>query len=185
MGQDDGEALARWLLERALEHDKPTLLYELTCETLRAAQRIRPGVTRLERLVAEARQRAQAETFRRLGPLLSDGSTQFLDTLLAPDPARDSTLLAWLRRPALANSPRAILDKLDKLAFLRTAGVEHWDLAGLHPTRLKLLAQRARKSRAQALQRAPVERRYPILGAFLDQSLVEVTDDVMAMFDRC
>jgi TnpA family transposase len=27
----DLEALAAWLLERALEHDKPTLLYELTC----------------------------------------------------------------------------------------------------------------------------------------------------------
>ncbi|MBI3304612.1 MAG: Tn3 family transposase [Deltaproteobacteria bacterium] len=185
MGQDDVEALARWLRERALEHDKPTLLYELTCEKLRAEQLIRPGVTRLERLVAEARQRAQAETFRRLGPLLSDGSTQFLDTLLAPDPDRDITRLAWLRRPALSNSPRAILDNLDKLAFLRTAGVEHWDLAGLNPNRLKLLAQLARKSRAQALQRAPAERRYPILVAFLYQSLVEVTDDVIAMFDRC
>jgi hypothetical protein len=44
--------------ERALEHDKPTLLYELPCEKLRTDQFLRPGVTRLERLVAEARARA-------------------------------------------------------------------------------------------------------------------------------
>ena len=56
--EKDFHALADWLLERALEHDKPTLLYELTCEKLRTEQLLRPGVTRLERLVAEARARA-------------------------------------------------------------------------------------------------------------------------------
>jgi TnpA family transposase len=167
VGREGFKALADWLLERALEHDKPMLLYELTCEKLRAEQFIRPGVTQLERLVAEARQRAQAEIFRRLVPLLRDGCTRFLDTLLASDPDRDMTRLAWLRRPAASNSPRAILEHLDKLAFLRTAGVERWDLEGLNPNRLKLLAQLARKSSAQALQRAPAERRYPTLVAFL------------------
>jgi TnpA family transposase len=58
----DLQALADWVLERALEHDKPMLLYELTCEKLRTAQLLRPGVTRLERLVAEARVRAQTAT---------------------------------------------------------------------------------------------------------------------------
>ena len=57
-----------------LEHDKPTLLYELACEKLRTEQLLRPGVTRLERLVAEARERAQTETFRQLTPILTDDS---------------------------------------------------------------------------------------------------------------
>ena len=39
----DFHVLADWLLERALEHDKPTLLYELTCEKLRTEQLLRPG----------------------------------------------------------------------------------------------------------------------------------------------
>jgi hypothetical protein len=54
VGREDVNTLADWLLERALEHDKPTLLYELTCEKIRTDQRIRPGVTRLERLVARS-----------------------------------------------------------------------------------------------------------------------------------
>ena len=37
VGRDDVHTLADWLLERALEHDKPTLLYELACEKLRTA----------------------------------------------------------------------------------------------------------------------------------------------------
>jgi TnpA family transposase len=185
LGQQDFEALTGWLLERALEHDAPTLLYDLLCEKLRAEQLMRPGVTRLERLVAEARQQAQTETFRRLEPLLTEDCRQFLDTLLAPDTTRGMTPLAWLRRPAVSNSPRAILGNLEKLAFVRAAGVDHWNLAALNPNRLKRLAQVARKSSAQALQRAPAERRYPILVAFLYQSLVEVTDEVIEMFDRC
>jgi TnpA family transposase len=182
---EDVETLAQWLLERALEHDKPTLLYELTCEKLRSAQFIRPGVTRLERLVAEARQQAQTEIFRRLEPLLTADCQQALDTLLEPDPERRITPLAWLRRPAVSNSPRAILGDLEKLTFVRAMGVEAWNLAGLNPNRLQLLAHVARKSSAQALQRAPAERRYPLLVAFLYHSLVEVTDDVIEMFDRC
>jgi hypothetical protein len=175
VGREDFKALADWLLERALEHDKPTPLYELTCEKLRAEQFIRPGVTRLERLVAEARQQAQAETFRRLGPLLRDDCMRFLDTLLASDPDRDMTRLAWLRRPAVSNSPRAILEYLDELAFLRTAGVEHWDLEGSNPNRPKLLAQLARRSSAQS---APAR---PRSGAirFWWPSLIDVTGEVL------
>jgi len=95
VGREDLKALADWLLERALEHDKPTVLYELTCEKLRTDQLVRPGLTRLERLVAEARVRAETETFRQLTPLLTADRRRWLDILLEPDPARGLTPLAW------------------------------------------------------------------------------------------
>jgi hypothetical protein len=185
VGREDVKTLADWLLERALEHEKPTLLYELTCEKLRTDQLLRPGVTRLERLVAEARVRAETETFRQLAPLLTADRRRWLDTLLEPDPARGLTPLAWLRRPAVSNSPRAILGNLEKLHFLRGADVDAWPLEALHPNRLKFLAQLARKTSAQTLQRAPATRRYPMLVAFLSQTLADVTDEVIEMFDRC
>ena len=122
VGRDDVHTLADWLLARALEHDKPTLLYELACEKLRTAQLVRPGVTRLERLVAETRERAQEATFHQLAPILTDECQRCLDTLLAPDPARGMTPLAWLRRPAVSNSPKAIVGNLEKLTFLRRSG---------------------------------------------------------------
>jgi hypothetical protein len=55
--------LQTWLGERALEHDKPTLLLQLACEQLHRERIVRPGVTRLERFVATAREQAHAETF--------------------------------------------------------------------------------------------------------------------------
>jgi hypothetical protein len=42
----DFSALQTWLVERALEHDKPTLLLQLACENLDRAKMVRPGVTR-------------------------------------------------------------------------------------------------------------------------------------------
>jgi uncharacterized protein DUF4158 len=60
----DVYALQTWLLARAREHDKLTLLLQLACEKLHRARIVRPGVTRLERFVATAREQAHAETFR-------------------------------------------------------------------------------------------------------------------------
>lgn len=58
----DKSLLAAWLLERALEHDRPTLLFQLLCERLAALKIVRPGVTTLERMVITARNQAGQET---------------------------------------------------------------------------------------------------------------------------
>lgn len=108
-----------------------------------------------------------------------------LDGLLVPDTARGGTTLAWLRRAAISNTSRAILQTLEKLEFLKAAGVAGWDLGGLSPNRLKRLAQTARRATGQALQRMTEERRYPLLVAFLRQSLIDVTDEAIDQFDRC
>ncbi len=39
------------LLERALEHDRPTFLFQLASERLHRDKIVRPGVTRLEKIV--------------------------------------------------------------------------------------------------------------------------------------
>ncbi len=179
----DWRHLKNWLTERALEHDKPTLLLQLVCEKFRREKIVRPGITRLERLVLQVRQAAQSETYQRLRPLLTTDRTPLLDQLLIVDPERHRTPLTWLRQAATANSPHAILNTLDKLTYLRQVQVE--SLTVLNPNRLKFLAQIGRRSNPAALQRLPDERRYPILLAFCQQTLVEVTDEALDLFDRC
>jgi hypothetical protein len=65
------KTLSSWLLERALEHDKPSLLLQLLCEKLYQEKVIRPGITRLEKMIATARSQAQEETYKRVAPLLT------------------------------------------------------------------------------------------------------------------
>jgi TnpA family transposase len=177
--------LSHWLLERALEHDKPSLLLQLLCEKLYQEKIVRPGITRLEKLVATARSQAQEETFKRVSRLLTSEHRTLLDSLLVSDEMTRRTRHSWLSKGATSNTASAMLFCLDKLAFLRDQNVDTWDMSALTPNRLKFLAQIAKRSTNQALQRMPEERRYPILLAFLNQSLIEITDETIEIYDRC
>jgi len=181
----DVYALQTWLLARALEHDKPTLLLQLACEKLYRERIVRPGVTRLERFVATAREQAHEETFRQLTPLLTDERKTVLDGLLQPDATTGRTLLSWLRQEAVSHAASHIIATLTKIVFLHDAGVGQWYLASLNPNRAKWLAQIGWKSTNQALQRMAPARRYPVLVAFLQQALLHHTDVVVELFDQC
>jgi len=181
----DFYALQTWLVDRALEHDKPTLLFQLACEKLRREQIVRPGVTRLERLVATARQQAHDETFRRLMPLLSDERTAFLGSLILPNPQTGRACIHWLRKEADSHSAPQLVETLKKVRFLLDAGVEAWDLSALNPNRVKWLAQLGWKAPTQQLQGMAPLRRYPILIAFLQQALMHHTDVAVELYDQC
>jgi TnpA family transposase len=183
--EEDLQALTLWLAERALEHDRPTLLFQLACDKLHRTKVVRPGVTRLEKLVASARVEAQQATYDHLAPLLTEDRRRRLDQLLSVDEAINRTRLTWLRQTATANSAKAILVAIARLDYVRSFGVEAWDLSAINPNRLKLLAQMARKATPQMLQRAPAERRYPALVAFLHQTMIDVTDEIIELYDRC
>ena len=177
--------LDQWLLARAMEHDRPTLLLQLLCDKLFSDKIVRPGVTILERMVTQVRCQAELETFRRLKPLLTSERKEFLDSLLLADAKTSRTPLFWLRRQATTNSPNAILNAVDKLTFLEKHDVPNWNLSALNPNRIKFLAQLAKKSSNQALSRASEERRYPILVAFVCQIFEEVTDETMDLYIHC
>jgi TnpA family transposase len=49
-GPAERRRLAAWLLERAMEHERPALLFQLACERLLADRVVRPGVTRCAHL---------------------------------------------------------------------------------------------------------------------------------------
>jgi len=147
----DVYALQTWLLARALEHDKPTLLLQLACEKLYRERIVRPGVTRLERFVATAREQAHDATFRQLTPLLTADRKTLLDGLLQPDSTTGRTWLSWLRQEAVSHAVSHIIATLTKIVFLQDAGVDQWNLASLNPNRAKWLAQIGWKSTNPAI----------------------------------
>ncbi len=183
-GESELDELRRWLVDRAMEHDRPGLLLAMACERLLSLRLIRPGVTRLERMVASARQAAHAETFRLLSPMLSAERSATLDRLLVTDQTLGRTRLAWLREEATTKTPGSILAQLQRLELVRRLGAEELDLDVLNPNRVAQLAQLGRRSTPQALARAPAERRYSVLLAFLARRVVELTDEVIDGFDR-
>jgi Domain of unknown function (DUF4158) len=156
------DALAGWLTERALEHDRPSLLLGELAAELRRRWIERPAVDRLMRVVASARERAGKQTFKRLAPQLTPGLREALDGLLVPDSAIGGrTRHAWLRSRPTTVSARAMHRELDKRLFLiETINADRFDLSALPPNRRSWLAQTGRQQTNQALARMAPERRY-------------------------
>lgn len=55
---DSAAAIGEWLAERALEHERPSVLMSLLAEHLRARRVVRPSVWVLARLIGSAREAA-------------------------------------------------------------------------------------------------------------------------------
>ena len=185
---EQGEDRARiqaWLVERALEHDRPILLVEAAAQKLLREGFVRPGITVVERMVATARSEAHEASLRKLAPLLTEERKALLDSLLVPDAPGGRTPLGTLRRHATANSPRALLEVLGKLRQLQAWGVPSWNLSALNPNRRAMLARLGRTYTNQTLQRMGPERRYPILLAFLGRTLADLIDEAADIFDAC
>ena len=176
--------IERWLGERALEHDRPLLLLQLLCERLHAKKIVRPGLTLLERSVTVARQQAHEATWEMIASLLSAEDRRHLDRLLVVDEQLGVTPLTRYRTAATSHSASAILKVLEKITQMRATGLTGRDLGVLNPNRLKWLARIGRRATNQALQRMAEERRYPILLAFLHQSLTDMIDEAVDLFDR-
>jgi TnpA family transposase len=193
--QADLDTLTTWLIERAQEHDKPTVLFQMATEKLRTNKIVRPGVTILERIVASARERAYKETLHKLQPLLAPERRSWLDSLLVPNPddglrlgrgplGSGRTRFEWLKGRAKGNTPKAVLAAVARITYLREQGVGQWDVSAINLNRCKFLARLGKKTSSWALNRAPDYRRYPILIAFLYQTLEELIDEILDLFDR-
>jgi len=169
-----------------MEHDSPTLLFRLACEQLRSSRVIRPGPDVLSRRVGAARERAKVETYVRVEPVLTRNPRlpSELDGLLEVDLELGSTRLAWLGRGPTRSSPSAIKSELEKHAFLSGVDAFRLDLTMLPPERRRFLATIGRRSTAQALARRDPDRRYPILLALLQETAVDVLDEVVQLYDQ-
>lgn len=176
--------LEQWLLQRALEHDKPTLLFTMACEFLKQNKIIRIGTTRLAHKVSKARHEAQNTIYQSLQSLLTKDCCLFLDQLLKVDDDLGRTPLSWLQRTPTGDNPKQILETLDKIAFLQEHQVNQWNLTQLNPNRVNHLAKIGARATNQYLQRANEAKRYPILVTFLKQALYNFTDDLIEMVDQ-
>ncbi|MEQ4724612.1 Tn3 family transposase [Nonomuraea sp. B19D2] len=176
--------LEQFLLDRAMEHDSPTLLFNLATEYLMAAKMIRPGVTTLARMVATARTSATALTWEKVAHLLTDQLRADLDRLLVYDAGLKMTRLAWLIKAATDASATSVKTAIDKLLYLRNMDAHTLDVSVLAAERRRFLASVGRRSTNQALERREEQRRYPILLTVVTQSAVDQVDEVVMLFDQ-
>jgi Domain of unknown function (DUF4158)/Transposase domain (DUF772) len=184
-GMPEWKELDEFLFARAMEHDSAKLLCTLACEFLISERVVRPGVVHLLEHVATARERAHRESWLLLAPQVSKPPRRAeLDALLVVDASLGRTRLAWLGAGPTTSSPTATKAELAKLAFLRGMDAHTLDVSMLPAQRRRFLAGLGRRLTAQALSRRDPERRYPILLTLLAESVVDVLDEVVLLFDQ-
>ena len=182
----DRKSLIAWLGERTLEHDRPSMLLQQACERLYQLRLVRPAITTMEELVADARQWAEVKSIEVLVNPLPTRVQKTLDELLVRDEELGRAPILWLRRFATGHSDKDILETLDKLAFIRQWAVTTWQVEELPPSRLKHLAQLARYTSTQGLKRKkPAGKRHAILVAFLLWAHEKTIDELIELFDLC
>ena len=151
---------------------------------LRAAKVLLPGVSVLERLVAQVRDRAAARLWRLLAALPSEEQRANLEHLVrAPEDQRQTPLDRLRRGPIQANSV-TLVAALKRLTEIRALDVGGLDLAHIPQSRLRVLARHAATSRAQALARLPPARRVATLLAFARVLEATAQDDALDVFDQ-
>ena len=182
--EEESRILFHWLSQRALENDRPSTLLQQASEWLYKQGVIRPGITTLEELVLNSRERAHQLTYERIAQSLDTDLEKKLDQLLAPNPEIGSTPLSWLRRPAQGYRATDILQNLEKLDFVYQWAIDEWQLTQLPPARIRHLVQIARRSSNQALELKDEQERYPLLMAFMADSRERLTDEVLDLYDQ-
>ncbi|GAA3072898.1 DUF4158 domain-containing protein [Streptosporangium carneum] len=118
-GSQAMKELEQFLLDGAMEHDSPTLLFNLAREYLMAAKVIRPGVLILAKMVGTARKAAADLTSQLVGHLLTAEVRADLERMLAMDAGLGMTRLEWLVSPARDASATSFRTAIDKLTWLR------------------------------------------------------------------
>ena len=160
--------LEQFLLDRAMEHDSPTLLFNLAREYLASAKVMRPNVFLLAKMIGTARKGAGDLTAQLVGHLLTGEVRADLDRMLLVDAGLGMTRLEWLNSPARDASASSVKTAIDKLAWFRGIDAPRMDVSRLPNERRRFLAQVACRSTNQGLERWK-ERKYPILLAFVFQ----------------
>jgi TnpA family transposase len=179
----DEMLIENWLILLGMEHDNERWLLEKLCRKLHQDKILRPAIGTLERIVIGIGERLHEETYTRLTLILQEDLLQKVDALLNIDPLLGLTPHRWLNSPPVANTQREINKTMGKLIFLKTMGVDTWDLSLIPANRRKRLADIVRNNSNAYLQRIKPLRRYPLLICFLWETMLDTTDSLLTMYN--
>ena len=176
--------LVRWLYTRAwLSAERPLMLFDLATAWCVEHKVLLPGVTTLERLIAQIRDRAASRLWRTLALIpTSEQRERLLSLLDVPAGSRHSTF-DRLRGAPTQPTATGLVDALRRLQEVRAVGVGDLPLAGIPPARLKSLARYALISRAGAINDLANDRKLATLLTFAHVLSVSAQDDALDVLD--
>jgi len=177
--------LVRWLYTRtSLASERPSVLFDLTTAYLVERKILLPGITTLERLIANARDCASTRLWKKVARLPDTSQRAELEKLLVVVPPARLTPLDQLRQAPYQISGNALVKALGRVETVRKLGIGKLNFSRIPPAQLKVLARYTASSKAQTLDRLLPDRKIATLVAFLKVLEATTQDDVLDLLEQ-
>ncbi|WP_197260400.1 DUF4158 domain-containing protein, partial [Bacillus thuringiensis] len=143
--------LLRWLYTRAwVSAERPSVLFDLATAKCIENKILLPGVTVMERLIAQIRDRANTRLWRKLASLPNHPQREMLENLLLSDSTTNKkSNLDVLRKPPVRITVTGLLKAIERYENFCEIGSIEWSTAGIPMGRILALARYASMARAQ------------------------------------
>jgi hypothetical protein len=169
--------LGRWLCAMCWTGtDRPSLLFDHASGWLIGHKVLLPGISILERFIAEVRSRMEARLWRLLVQDVGAEQQLRLDELLAPVEGSRQSWFDQLRKGPVRVSSPALVEALVRIETVRGLGIT-LPATPVPPSRIAALARFANSVKVSAVARLPAARRTATLVAFIHSLEASAHDD--------
>ncbi|MFO8930423.1 Tn3 family transposase [Legionella pneumophila serogroup 1] len=170
--------LGRWLYALFWTGtDRPGLLFEQTVLWLINNKVLLPGITTVERFIAEVRSRMDTRLWRSLIKNLTNDQTEKLNNLLLVAEKQRQSLLDILRKGPVRASSKTLVKALKRIEMARELSIEL--PKRLPEGRVSVLSRFANTAKTTAISRLSYERKMATLVAFAHHFEATAQDDAL------
>ncbi|KPZ11093.1 hypothetical protein ALO40_200159 [Pseudomonas syringae pv. viburni] len=179
-----GFRLARWLYALCWTGtDRPSELFNRATTWLLTHKVLLPGVTVLERFIAQLRSRVEERLWLTLSRSVTEEQRQHLQELLVVVEGNRYSRLDQLRSGPVMISGSALIRALRRLDDVRGIGITLPAAAHIPPSRIAALARFANTAKVTAINRLPASRRMATLVAFAFCLEATAHDDALEVLE--
>ena len=93
---ESNEQLNQYLYKQALINSNQYFLLNIAINELKNSKIILPGITNLEKIICEARYKADEYIFNNINSILKENQKTLLDEIIT-DKSKNKTILGWLK----------------------------------------------------------------------------------------
>ncbi len=183
----DGRArfrLTRWLYALCWAgDDRPSLLIDRATAWLVGNKVLLPGISTIERLVAQIRHRAAHRAWRILAGALTPEQRQHAEALLDAGRSEPSMTFERLRAAPTRRSPTELIRSLERLDAIRARTIRPAIPEGFPSALVLRLARFGQRAQPAVLARLPEPRRTATLVALLHTLEAAAQDDALELFE--
>ena len=162
--------------------DSPGMLFEQAVTWLFLNKILLPGMTVLERFIAEIRSRMEKRLWQLLTRDLTREQKIKLNQLLVKPEKERYSVLEKLRKSPVRSSGPAFVKALERIEIARTVSVQA-PSSQIPASRIAVLARFANTAKITAISRLPLERKIATLVAFAHHLEASAQDDALDVLE--